>query len=114
MVAVGMLLIWGGYSVTLWGWCLLRNYNVTLGQLMSPVHPYAGKWPPAAIPPGQIWPGSAVASPTGGGVSQQQAGPVPGGQIGVGPGSVTVPFGGFPVTIPVSKTSGGGPGPQAV
>ena len=68
MVAVGMLLIWGGYSVSLWGWCLLRDYDVTLGQLMSPVHPYGqGKgqgWPPPPIPDTQIWPGGKTAART--------------------------------------------------
>lgn len=66
VVAVGMLLIWGGYSVSLFGWCLIRDYNVTLGQLMSPAHPYGSgqgqSWPPPAIPSTQIWPGGAPAA----------------------------------------------------
>ena len=65
MLPVGMLLTWAGYSVSLWGWCLLRGYDVTLGQLMSPVHPYgSGKgqpWPPAPIPDSQVFPGGAGA-----------------------------------------------------
>lgn len=72
MVAVGMLLGWLSYSGGLFGWCMFRGYNVTLGQLMSPVHPYgSGKnepWPPAMMPAEQIWPGSvpaAAASGTG-------------------------------------------------
>lgn len=60
MVAVAFALLWAGYSGGLWGWCLLRGYNVTLGQLVSPVHPYGqGKgqgWPPAHIPDTQVWP----------------------------------------------------------
>lgn len=59
MVAAGMGLLWAGYAVSLWGWCLLRDYDLTFGQLVSPTHPYAGKWPPAKIPPSQIWPGKA-------------------------------------------------------
>jgi hypothetical protein len=62
MVAIGMMLGWLGYSLGLEGWCLWRDYDVTLGQLMSPVHPYAGKWPPAAIPSGQTWPGGTTTS----------------------------------------------------
>jgi hypothetical protein len=69
MVAVGFLLLWGGYGTGLFGWCLLRDYDVTLGQLMSPFHPYAGPWPPATIPASQIWPGGAPASSTGSGSS---------------------------------------------
>ena len=57
-----MLLVWAGYGVGLWGWCLVRDYDVTLGQLFSPTHPYSGAWPPAAIPSGQTWPGAPAAS----------------------------------------------------
>jgi hypothetical protein len=71
MVAVGMLLIWGGYSAGLWGWCLLRDYDVTFGQLTSPLHPYMSNkgdtWPPAKIPDTQIWPGGAPGGSKGGG-----------------------------------------------
>lgn len=72
MVAVGMLFTWLGYSLGLQGWCLWRDYDVTLGQLMSPFHPYNGPWPPAAIPAGQIWPGgvTATASSTAGAAAQ--------------------------------------------
>lgn len=61
MLAVGFLIMWGGYSMSLWGWCLLRGYDVTLGQLMSPTHPYgSGKgqsWPPPKIGSDVIFPG---------------------------------------------------------
>lgn len=67
MVAVGMLLIWGGWSVGLWGWCLLRDYDVTFGQLVSPAHPYSGAWPPAKIPATQIWPGGSTTTQTAAG-----------------------------------------------
>jgi hypothetical protein len=62
MVAAGMGLLWAGYALGLFGWCLLRDYDVTFGQLVSPVHPYAGAWPPAKIPASQIWPGKAPAA----------------------------------------------------
>lgn len=55
-----MMLGWVGYALGLEGWCLWRDYDVTLGQLMSPAHPYAGPWPPAKIPSGQTWPGRAT------------------------------------------------------
>lgn len=54
-----MALIWAGYSQGLFGWCLWQGYNLTLGDLMSPTHPYAGTWPPAQIPTGQTWPGKS-------------------------------------------------------
>lgn len=66
MVAVAMLLIWGGYGASLWGWCLFRDYDLTFGQLMSPLHPYgSGKgqgWPPAKLDPSVIWPGQTPAA----------------------------------------------------
>lgn len=66
MVAIGMVMVWAGYSGALWGYCLIRGYNVTLGQLTSPLHPYgSGKgqtWPPPLIPPGQLMPGAAPAA----------------------------------------------------
>ena len=59
MPAIGMGIGWLGYSLYLWGWCLLRGYDVPLGQLMSPINPYSGKWPPAQIPDTQLFPGGA-------------------------------------------------------
>jgi hypothetical protein len=67
MVAVAFLLIWGGYSAGLWGWCLIRDYNLTLPQLVSPTRPYSGPWPPATIPASQTWPSGQAASSFGGG-----------------------------------------------
>jgi hypothetical protein len=61
--AIGMGLGWLGYSLGLWGWSLLRGYNVTLGQLMSPAHPYSGAWPPALMANTQIFPGKDQSAP---------------------------------------------------
>lgn len=74
MVAVAFVLLWGGYSLGNFGWCLFRDYDITLGQLMSPTHPYAGAWPPAKIPAGQIWPGGAAASSSSSAASKAEAG----------------------------------------
>ena len=63
MVAVAMVLVWAGYGAGLFGWTLFEDYDLTLGQLMSPVHPYAGAWPPAKIPSGQTWPGGNTSTP---------------------------------------------------
>lgn len=63
MPAIGMGLAWFGYSLTLWGYCLVRGYNVKFTDLVNPVHPYSGKWPPPAnIPIGDILPGQAAST----------------------------------------------------
>jgi hypothetical protein len=40
MAAIGIGLVWVGYSVSLYGYCLFRGYDVTPKQLLSP------QWPP--------------------------------------------------------------------
>lgn len=93
MLPVGMLLSWAGYSLGLWGWCLIRGYDVTLGQLMSPTHPYgSGKgqtWPPPLMSPNVIFPGkntgaSAPAAAPGQGSGTASAGGTPSGKLGPG------------------------------
>ena len=51
MVAVGMAVVWAGYAVGIWGYCLVKNYDVTFGELF-----------------GLTWPGaqSNVTAPTAG------------------------------------------------
>jgi hypothetical protein len=44
MVALGFGLVWLGWSAGLWGYCLVRGYDVTLTQLVSPGYRIA--WPP--------------------------------------------------------------------
>jgi hypothetical protein len=73
MVAVAFLLIWVGYGLGDFGWALFKDYDVTLGQLMSPLHPYAGPWPPPPIPASQIWPGGAGAQTAAGTVGAAAA-----------------------------------------
>ena len=96
MLAAGMLIMWTGYSVSLWGWCLLRGYDVTLGQLMSPAHPYGSgkgqKWPPPLMGPDVIFPGgrtpaapaSAGAGASASAAQQQKLAQLPGKYAGTG------------------------------
>lgn len=98
MVAVAMLLGWGGYAAGLWGWCLLRDYNVTFTQLVSPVKPYSGPWPPAKIPGSQTWPGKTTAAQA---VSQLGAAPA------AGPAATaTVPVGNATGSFPTVQPGG--------
>ena len=89
MVAIGFGLLWLAYTGGLEAYCLLRGYNVTFAQLINPVHPYSGPWPPAQIPAGVIFPtGNAkvdtTATAAGGPQSGKQKGkpPAPGGNPG--------------------------------
>jgi len=65
MVWIGMALVWGGYSVGLYGWSLVRGYNLTLAQMVSPTKWYSGQWPPAHAGNEQIIPtGNAAGTQT--------------------------------------------------
>jgi len=48
MPAIAIALLWASYTGGLWGYCLIRGYNVTLKQLLSP------QWPPQAASGGKL------------------------------------------------------------
>jgi hypothetical protein len=61
MPALAIGVIWLGYSITLWGYCLVRGYNVTFTELVNPVHPVDWKTATGStVPQGQILPGAAA------------------------------------------------------
>ena len=35
MVIIGMALAWAGYAVGIWGYCLVKGYDVTFGSLFG-------------------------------------------------------------------------------
>jgi hypothetical protein len=78
MLGIGILLVWAGYGVGSYGWCLLRGYDVPFRAWMSPLNPY--QWPaggPTFIPDNQLFPtgqGGQPAAPKQPGVPQQVAG----------------------------------------
>ena len=58
MIALAFGFAWLGYSYSLYGWCLIKGYDVTLRELMNPVNVY--QWPkggPPIMPPDTIFPG---------------------------------------------------------
>jgi hypothetical protein len=66
MVAIGMLLAWGGYATASWGYLLVRGYDVKFTDWINPVTQFRGNPSKAGpIPPGQIFPGQNV-NTTGG------------------------------------------------
>ena len=91
MLALVMGAAWVDYLIGFYGWCLVKNYNVTIGQLANPLHPYAGKWPPGPIGPNRVFPGTAAGtgSPGPAPVSSPkpvlQTRPGPGGPVFGGP-----------------------------
>ena len=62
-----MGLAWAGYTGMLWAYCLIRGYDVTLGQLANPVHQLNWKTATAQLTPNtQIVPGGQnAAAPAG-------------------------------------------------
>lgn len=49
MVALGLGTVWAGYYLFLYGYCLIRGYNVGFTDLIHPAWPGTAK-PPAAKP----------------------------------------------------------------
>lgn len=60
MIAPGMVLIFAGYALGSWGFCLVKGWNIPLRSWVSPLNPW--QWPSGdvpTVPPGQIMPGAA-------------------------------------------------------
>lgn len=61
MIALAAAVIWAGYGVGTWGWCLVMGYDVPLTGWFSPFAPFT--WPaggnPGFVRKGQIFPGGA-------------------------------------------------------
>lgn len=58
MPAVGMGIVWFGYSLASWGYLMMRGYPVKFTDWINPLHPDKfNSWPPAgSIPTNQILP----------------------------------------------------------
>lgn len=61
MIALAAGVVWAGYGVASWGWCLVMGYDVPLTGWFSPLAPFT--WPadgnPGFVRKGQIFPGGA-------------------------------------------------------
>lgn len=78
MIIVGFLVVWFGYQQAVYGYVLLKGYDIRWRDLANPVHPY--QWPrapqtPPLIPSTQILPGpvprTTTSSRRGGGARPQ-------------------------------------------
>ena len=66
MPAIGIGVTWLGWAVSLYGYCLVRGYNVKFTDLINPLHPWPGPWPPPLITNGsEVLPGQTVTGQTG-------------------------------------------------
>ena len=50
MVAIGMVLIWGGYTIGIWGYCLVNGYDVTFQSLLRTTWTSAPQSTPGTLP----------------------------------------------------------------
>ena len=80
MLPVAFLAAWAAYAVGSWGYCLVKGYDVSFREWVSPLSPYSGKWPPPLIPEGKLWPYRPG--------SQAQANTMAAGENPVNPGGV--------------------------
>ena len=46
MPALGMGIVWFGYSLASWGYILIKGYNIKFTDWINPLHPYSGGWNP--------------------------------------------------------------------
>lgn len=53
MTGLGIGIITAMYSIGLWGYMLVRGYDVTFPQLWTKLPPH---WPPDKMPPNEIYP----------------------------------------------------------
>jgi hypothetical protein len=82
VVALAFGIVWLGYSSGLYGYCLIRGYDVKYLELINPVHVFAypaggiGALP--HIPPDQVFPGGGLTA-----LSAGDSPPKPGSQPGM-------------------------------
>jgi len=56
MGAAAMGILWAGYTLTLWGYCLIRGYDVSLKDLVNPVKVYTWQHPMPIAPADVVFP----------------------------------------------------------
>lgn len=64
MIAIGFGVAWVGYYLAMWGYCLVRDYNVPFTSLFATTWPGGGTGTPSAA--------SGVPTPTGQPSTNQQ------------------------------------------
>lgn len=69
MIVIGFGVVWVAYVQVVYGYVLLKGYDITWRELANPIHPY--QWPPRGqkiplVPKGQILPRATTQGPAGG------------------------------------------------
>lgn len=66
MIALGFGVMWLGYTQAMYGFTLLKGWDIRWRDLANPVHPY--QWPASGSPPliakGQVLPKSTTGTGT--------------------------------------------------
>lgn len=64
MLVIGFAVIWAGYGLGSWGWCLLKGYDVPFRAWFTPTRGVFD-WSAGAgqIPDTQVWPTADAAQP---------------------------------------------------
>lgn len=58
MPAIGIGMLWGAYTAALWGWTLIKGYQLTLGDIAMPGRKVT--WPPPKLPDNVVFGGGAA------------------------------------------------------
>ena len=67
MIAIGFGLAWVGYTLVFYGHSLVKGYNLSFLQQVSPTGYYTGAWPPGLAGGQNVFPsGTAADNATGG------------------------------------------------
>jgi hypothetical protein len=74
MIVIGIGVAMIGYTLLWWGYSLVKGYDITFAQIVSPVHYYTGAWPPAAASPDSIFPGGKNATAASAAAASSAAG----------------------------------------
>lgn len=78
MIALGMAGTLVGYTLSLWGYCLVKGYDITFGQLVNPAHVFTWPKKPPMIPNTQVTPGGTQNPPSTTAASTTSTGPMTG------------------------------------
>lgn len=64
MIAIGFGIAWLGYALSFYGFSLVKGYDLSLRDVISPSGYYKGSWPPPAAPDDQVFPNATGPSST--------------------------------------------------